>query len=112
MDSPIEPFTINVPDARLSKLKAKLELAEFPDEIPLAESWDYGVPVSDMKRLVEYWQNGFDWREEEKRLNSELPQFTTTIDIDGFGPIKIHFVHQRSSREEDAIPLVFCHGCK
>lgn len=112
MDSPIEPFTINVPDAKLSKLKAKLELAEFPDEIPLSESWDYGVPVSDMKRLVKYWQNGFDWREQEKSLNSELAQFTTTIDIDGFGPTKIHFVHQKSRRKEAAIPLVFCHGCK
>ncbi|KAK3987523.1 Alpha/Beta hydrolase protein [Cladorrhinum sp. PSN332] len=108
--STIKPFEINIPETKLSQLQAKLKSAEFPDESPLSDSWGYGVPVSDMKRLVDYWQNEFSWREQENILNSQLPQFTMSIDVDGFGPLGIHFVHQRSTRKESAIPLVFCHG--
>ena len=32
-----------------------------------------------MKELVAYWQDKYDWRAQEKKLN-ELPQFVTEID--------------------------------
>jgi pimeloyl-ACP methyl ester carboxylesterase len=38
-----------------------------------------------------------------------LPQFTLPIQVDGFEPLNIHFVHQTSSHK-DAIPLIFIHG--
>lgn len=110
MDSSIKPFAIRVPDAKLASLKQKLDLATFPEESVMSNSWDYGAPVSDIKRLAAYWQNGFDWRKAEKRLNS-LPQFTTNIDIDGFGELSIHFVHKKSGKP-GSVPLLFCHGCK
>jgi hypothetical protein len=31
---------------------------------------------------------------------NQLPQFTTKLDIDGFGDLEIHFVHKRASRQE------------
>lgn len=110
MDPSIKPFKISVPDSALDTLKAKLASVTFPDDVPLADSWDYGTPLTDMKRLVKFWRDGFDWRAQEKKLN-ELPQFTTTIDVDGFGELDIHFVHQKS-KKEGSIPLLFCHGCK
>ncbi|KAK4223054.1 Alpha/Beta hydrolase protein [Podospora fimiseda] len=109
MDSTIKPFKINIPEEKLSQLKTKLQSAEFPDESPLSNDWEYGVPVSDLKRLLNHWQNNFDWREQEKLLNSKLPQFLTSIEIDGFGPLDIHFVHQKSTNK-NSIPLLFCHG--
>ena len=33
MTSP-KPFTIDVPQAHLDRLKAKLELSEYPDQLP------------------------------------------------------------------------------
>ncbi|RDL35681.1 putative epoxide hydrolase [Venustampulla echinocandica] len=98
MDPSIKPFKISVPDSAIDTLKAKLASTTFPDEVPLADSWDYGTPLTDMKRLVKFWSDGFDWRAQEKRLN-ELPQFTTKIDVDGFEQLDIHFVHRRSKRE-------------
>ena len=72
-------FSISVPDSELDFLKKKLELARFPDELEGA-GWDYGVPLPHIKRLVEHWQNGFDWRKSENALNS-LPMFTRDINV-------------------------------
>jgi len=104
------PFQINISDKKLSILRAKLELATFPDELQDI-GWKHGPPLADMKRLVERWRNGYDWRKYEKELNQELPMFTRNIDVDGFGTLNIHYVHKKS-KTVDAIPLLFCHGCR
>lgn len=110
MASEIQPFTIAIPDSKLSLLQQKLALATLPDDgSPMSDDWAYGTPVSDLKRLVAYWQNGFDWRAAERKLNT-LPQFTTLVPVEGFGELNIHFVHQKSGRD-GSIPLLFCHGC-
>lgn len=109
MPSSIKPYQIAISDNKLSDLQAKLQLATFPDETPLSNSWKYGVPIADLKRLINYWKDGFDWRKQEVTLNSKLPQFTTTIDVEGYDSLNVHFVHQKSKRK-DAIPLLFCHG--
>jgi hypothetical protein len=103
------PFEISVPDDKIAQLKAKLDTVTFPDELEDA-GWSYGVPLADIKRLVARWKNGFDWRAQEKMLN-ELPQFTRDIDVDGFGTLNIHYVHQKSQAVY-AIPLLFVHGCE
>ncbi|PWI66482.1 hypothetical protein PCL_04895 [Purpureocillium lilacinum] len=109
MASPkITPFKIGVPEAAIQRLKEKLAAASFTDETLFTDSWDYGAPLSDVKRLAERWRDGFDWRAQEAKLN-EVPQFTTKVDVDGFGELNIHFVYKSSSRR-GAIPLLFCHG--
>lgn len=40
-----------------------------------------------------------------------MPQFQTTVSIDGFEQVNMHFVHQKSEAP-GAIPLLFVHGCK
>ena len=69
MMASIRPYTIAVPDHQLQKLRAKLELAEFPAELDSAE-WDYGTPLADVKRLTAYWKDRFDWRLREYYLCS------------------------------------------
>jgi len=105
----ITPFTISIPQSSLDELQQKLSKAVFPDELEDA-GWDYGSPLGDMKRLTKYWHEKYDWREHEKKLN-ELPHFKTKIDVDGFGELDIHFVHQKS-KVKKAVPLLFVHGCK
>ena len=107
--SPIEPFQISIPDEKINHLRQKLALTTFPDELS-PSSWDYGTPLEDTKRLVEYWQNGFDWRAQETKLNA-FPQFKTFVQVDGFEDVEMHFIYKPSTLEE-SIPLLFVHGCK
>lgn len=111
----IRPHKIDVPEGKIRKLKEDLARTVYPQqyksETTVGDDWDVGVPLSELKELVAYWQNGFDWRKAEQALNEELPQFWTEVDVDGFGMIGVHFVHQKS-RVQGAIPLLFCHGCK
>ncbi|ROW05807.1 hypothetical protein VMCG_05122 [Cytospora schulzeri] len=105
----IKPFKIAVPNSDVQKLKTKLSLATFPQDVEMSDSWYYGAPLKDIKRLAAYWKDGFDWRGAESKLNAGLPQFTTTIPVQGFDDIDVHFVHQKSECA-GSIPLLFCHG--
>lgn len=106
--STVRPYTISVPDSALAQLAQKLSSASFPDELDDV-GWEYGTPLADVKRLSTYWKDKFDWRNTEARLN-ELPNYTCTIQAEGFEPLQIHFVHFKS-KVENAIPLLFIHGC-
>ncbi|WP_018656092.1 epoxide hydrolase family protein [Actinomadura flavalba] len=101
MNTP-KPFRVDIPQADLDELNARLAATRWPGQVPGAE-WDYGVEESYLTELVEYWRSGYDWRAQEARLN-EVPQFTTTIDGQN-----VHFLHARSP-EPDALPLVLTHG--
>ncbi len=98
----IRPFRIDVPQADLDDLNDRLARTRWPDELP-GVGWSYGVPVSYLKELAEYWRTSYDWRAYEAKLN-EFPQFTTTIDGQD-----IHFLHVRSP-EPNALPLIITHG--
>jgi pimeloyl-ACP methyl ester carboxylesterase len=98
----IRPFRVDVPQAALEDLTARLRKALWPHELPgVADS--YGVPKQRVRNLADYWLSEFDWRAFEARLNS-YPQFVTELDGED-----IHFLHVRSSRT-DATPLVLTHG--
>ncbi|MCF2532555.1 epoxide hydrolase family protein [Yinghuangia soli] len=98
----IEPFRIEIPQADLDYLHARLDNARWPDELPDAD-WDYGIPVARVRELADYWRHGYDWRKQEAELNSH-PQFVTEIDGQ-----RIHFLHVRSAKP-DAFPLILTHG--
>jgi len=98
----ITPFRIEIPEADLDDLRARLARTRWPDELP-GVGWRYGAPLGYIKELAEYWRTAYDWREHEAALN-QFPQFTTQID-----GARVHFVHVRSP-EPDALPLVITHG--
>ncbi|CAG9951538.1 unnamed protein product [Clonostachys rosea f. rosea IK726] len=104
-----KPFQISVPEKALQSLKNKLLSSTYFEEVEFADDWDYGAPMRDVKRLARYWADGFDWRAQEAKINSTLPQFTTTVHVDKFGDLEMHFVHQKSDNPK-SIPLLFCHG--
>ncbi|KAL9626463.1 MAG: hypothetical protein Q9204_007281 [Flavoplaca sp. TL-2023a] len=98
-------------DDLLDLTKKKLQLARFPDEqIDVGDDdWSQGAKVKVVKRLAEYWSDGYDWRAEEARINAEFNQFKVKIDIPDYGPQVLHYAHQASPRP-DAIPLLFVQG--
>jgi pimeloyl-ACP methyl ester carboxylesterase len=97
----IAPFTINIPDERLIAIKAKVEAYDW-SQLPDAGGWRSGVGIKDLKRLVAYWRDSYDWREVERRLN-QLPNFTT--DVEGE---RIHFVHLHGDGSKP--PVLLLHG--
>jgi pimeloyl-ACP methyl ester carboxylesterase len=101
-DDALTPFRIAVPQAEVDDLRARLAATRWPAPSPGA-GWSRGVPVDELRELIGYWRDGFDWRAQEARLNA-LPQFTTMIDGQ-----RIHFAHVRSP-EPGALPLVLTHG--
>jgi putrescine aminotransferase len=102
VEGEIRPYRIEIPQADLDDLSARLERVRWSQEIPGA-GWDYGVPVAAVEELVEHWRGHYDWRLWEARIN-QYPQFTTVIDGQ-----KIHFLHIRSTGR-NALPLVVTHG--
>jgi pimeloyl-ACP methyl ester carboxylesterase len=98
----MEAFRIEVDEAVLDDLQARLARTRWPDEVAGAE-WDYGTELAWLKDLVTYWRDEFDWRERERALN-ELPQFIAKV-----GGLDIHFVHVRGTGS-DPLPLVVTHG--
>ncbi|RIV19989.1 epoxide hydrolase [Fibrisoma montanum] len=98
----LNPFTIQVSQDVLDDLQQRLQRTRWADE-PQNADWNYGTNPQYLRELVDYWQNGYDWRKQEAALN-ELPQFKTAID--GVG---IHFIHVKG-KGENSKPLILSHG--
>lgn len=103
----IHPFEVSFSAAGIDDLRRRLQQAIYPDELDNV-NWDLGSPLTDVQWLAKHWATSFNFKQAEARLN-DLPQYITTIDCDGFGPLDIHFVHIRSE-DPRAIPLLFSHG--
>jgi epoxide hydrolase len=96
----IKPFKIDVPQAKLDDLRARLTKTIWPSTIP---GQSYGGP--DLGRMKELVQTAakLDWRKKEAELNA-LPNFVTEIDGQS-----IHFIHVKS-KHPGATPLLLIHG--
>ena len=73
-----EPFRIDVADSVLDDLQQRLALTRWPDDVPGSE-WRYGTSLAYAKELVAYWQSDYDWRVQERLLNS-FPQYRVELD--------------------------------
>src|SRR5271170_4220366 len=100
--SAIRPFQVNVPEAKIAKLRSRIDATEWPDRETVTDE-SQGVQLATMQELARYWGTDYDWRKCEATLNA-LPQFTSEID-----GLDIHFIHVRS-KHENALPLIVTHG--
>jgi pimeloyl-ACP methyl ester carboxylesterase len=98
----IRPFTIEIPEADLEELRARIAATRWPDKETVADQ-SQGVQLETIQALARYWERDYDWRKVEAKLKA-LPQFITTID-----GLDIHFIHVRS-KHENALPLIVTHG--
>jgi hypothetical protein len=62
---PVSPFTIDIAGDRLDDLRQRLSRTRLASEV-VGAGWDYGTSRAYLKELVDYWQEDFDWRAEER----------------------------------------------
>ena len=98
----IRPFTIDIPEADLEDLRARIAATRWPEKETVDDD-SQGVQLATMQALARYWATsttGASARPSSTRCRNFITE------IDG---LDIHFVHVRS-KHEDALPLVVCHG--
>jgi len=101
-DTAIRPFRATIPQAALDDLRKRLRATRLPDAETVADR-SQGAQLEQLRKLLQYWGDGYDWRKGEAKLNA-LPQFMTKID-----GVDIHFIHVRS-RHKNALPIIISHG--
>jgi pimeloyl-ACP methyl ester carboxylesterase len=101
-NAPITPFSVHIEEPALADLRRRLAATRWPDELA-GEPWSYGADMRSLRRITDYWRDGFDWRAAESGIN-RLAQFRT--DIMGCG---IHFIHQRGVGPAP-MPIIISHG--
>ncbi|WVW79125.1 hypothetical protein I302_101090 [Kwoniella bestiolae CBS 10118] len=107
----LEPFTLSIPDNDLDELKTLIRLSRLPKktyENTHAEEKGFGVGREWLEGTKKYWLEGYDWRKQESRINSQPAFITTVTNSDGL-EYKIHFAALFSKRK-DAIPIILSHG--
>lgn len=103
-DTSVRPFKISVPDSVLIDLKDRLNRTRIQESLP-GTNFEYGFNSNQLRRVVDYWLNKYDWKKQEVALN-KFPQFKTKIE-----GLDIHFVHvKESSGSKNKIPLMMVHG--
>jgi pimeloyl-ACP methyl ester carboxylesterase len=95
-------FTIDISDEVLTDLQRRLRATRWSVDLD-NEDESYGVSTSYLKSLVDYWINGFDWREAERKINA----FTHhRVQVDG---VPIHFIRE-PGKGPRPIPIILSHG--
>ena len=85
----IRPFRVDIPESALDDMRRRIAATRWPAREVVTDQ-SQGVQLATVQKLARYWQNDYDWRKVEARLNS-YPQFLTEID-----GVDIHFMHVRS----------------
>ena len=88
----MRPFRIEIPEEQIDDLKRRLQYSRLPGGIFQVDSQD-GISLPFMRRLMDYWREGFDWRAQE-------------ADIQGYS---VHFLH-KAGVGPAPVPLVLTHG--
>jgi len=99
---PITPFAIHIEEPALADLRRRLAATRWPDELA-ADPWAYGADGAALRRIADYWRDGFNWRAAEAGIN-RLAQFKTSI----MGA-RIHFIHARGVGPAP-MPIIISHG--
>ena len=103
MTGEVEPFRVDVDEAVLDDLHRRLALTRFPDPIT-GTGWEYGTSIDQVRELVEYWRDGYDWRAHEARLN----ELDAVHDRDRRAGASTSCTCARHA--PDALPLFLMHG--
>lgn len=96
------PLKIDVPQSVLDDLHTRLAHPRWPDEV-VGAGWDYGTNREYLQQLTAYWQQKYDWRLQEAKLN-QFPQFMAQV-----AGTDLHFLHIKG-KGPHPVPLLLTHG--
>jgi microsomal epoxide hydrolase len=101
----VKSFRLNISEHDVQDWRQLLKLSKLAPE-----SWEgsqedgrYGVTRRWLLEAKDYWLNTYDWRAEEKHINS-FPHYR--MQING---VDLHFV-ALFSKNKEAVPIQFLHG--
>jgi pimeloyl-ACP methyl ester carboxylesterase len=97
---------LQVPEADLAELRARLHRVRWPEPWPsrgAGRGWEAGADQAELRRLAGYWAAGYDWRAQEAAINA-LPGRVASVD--GTDVFYLRF----DAEEAGALPLVLTHG--
>ncbi|MGU3411730.1 epoxide hydrolase family protein [Microbacterium sp. M1A1_1b] len=95
-----------IDDDTISDLRERLRATRWPDA-PAGTGWSLGVDVDELRDLVAYWADGFDFAAHRAAL-AALP--SRTVQVDGIG---INVLVGPSTAPADGptpLPLLLAHG--
>lgn len=100
-----KPFTLNIPEQDISEWRQLLQIARLGPQTYENQQTEknFGVTHKWLSETKDYWLNQYDWRAQERYINS-FDNFK--MQIEG---IDLHFV-AHFSEKKDAIPIIFMHG--
>jgi microsomal epoxide hydrolase len=103
--SSAKPFTLNISDQEISDWRQLLQLSKLgPNTYENTQKKEnFGVTKEWLSNAKDYWLNKYDWRAQEKNINS-FDNYKMNIES-----IDLHFI-AIFSEKKDAVPIVFMHG--
>lgn len=93
---------LHVPEGDVADLRSRLHRTRWPASWPGTHP-GAGVDPNELRRLVAYWLDGYDWRRHEAAINA-LPH--RIADLTGQ---QVHYLHF-DGELPGALPLVITHG--
>ncbi len=96
---------ILVSEDDLSDLRNRLQATRWPQPWPGTGdlSWTAGTPAGELRRLAEYWADGYDWPFHEAAINA-LPWHSAVIDA-----VPVRYL-RFEARRSGALPLLLTNG--
>ena len=98
----LKKFQIQISDKSLADLAYRLSNTRWPNQLKDSD-WERGTKKDELQSIINYWKNNYDWRKQEKDLNS-YSQFQCNID-----GIDIHFIYEKG-KGPNPIPIILTHG--
>ena len=98
----INRYRVNVSRNTINKIYSKVKKYPWKD-IQKLNGWTHGTNYKYLKSISKYWTSKFNWKKQEKKINS-FSNFTTKVD-----GIKIHFIREKGSGKNPT-PLLIMHG--
>jgi len=95
----VSAFAVEIPRETLDDLDRRLAATRWPDAV--VDDWTWGTPPEPLRRLVDRWRGGYDWRATEARINAHEQGL---VRVGGLG------IHYLRAGTRGATPLLLLHG--
>ncbi|GAA4728192.1 epoxide hydrolase [Nocardioides endophyticus] len=96
-----DPFRFTVPPAEIDQLRTRLRQTRWPGVASL--NWELGTDETFLKRLCEYWADGFDFTAAIDAINA-VPGYLAEVD-----GVPLHYLHVPGNGPSP-LPLILTHG--